>query len=94
MPIEVEPAAVRAAWSHGQDAAIELDTAAGRTQAAGGFDLDAVSDVVADAAADLHGVLDIVRAVVDEHGTGLEDCVRTFEATDGHSAGEFNALGR
>ncbi len=94
MTLDIEPAAVRAAWSHGVDADLELTAARRRTDDAGSADLDAVSDCVADAAADLRGVLDVVKAVVAEHGTGLEDCMRTYELTDHQNAGEFDALRR
>ena len=94
MTLDIDPAAVRAAWSHGVDADLELGSARRRTNAAGSADLDAVSDCVADAAADMRGVLDVVRAVVAEHGTGLEECMTTFETTDHQNAGEFDALRR
>ncbi|MDP2773679.1 MAG: hypothetical protein Q8O61_08985 [Nocardioides sp.] len=94
MTLDIDPAAVRRAWSHGVDADLEVAAARGRTTAAGSGDLDAVTDCVADAASDMAGVLDVVRAVITEHHTGMESCLATFAATDRQSAGEFDALDR
>lgn len=94
MTLDIDPAAVRQAWSRGHDADLEVAAARRRTTAARPADLDAVTDCVADAASHLAGVLDVVRAVVAEHHRGLEGCLATFAATDHASAGEFDALTR
>lgn len=94
MTLDIDPGAVRAAWSHGDDADLEMVAARRRTTAAGSADLDAVTDCVADAASDMAGVLDVVRAVIAEHHDGLEACLATYAATDHESAGEFDALRR
>jgi len=94
MTLDIDPTAVRQAWSHGDDADLEVAAARRRTHAAGSADLDAVTDCVADAASDMAGVLDVVRAVIAEHQTGLESCLATYAATDRESAGEFDALNR
>lgn len=92
MTLHVEPVSVRAAWLHGVDAGSEVRSARRRTPAAAGHDLVTVAEVVADAAADLAGVLDVCDALVAEHGTNLEACLATYAATDHASAGAFHGL--
>ncbi|KQW45216.1 hypothetical protein ASC77_20815 [Nocardioides sp. Root1257] len=92
MTLHVDPAAVRRAWLHGVDAGVEVTAARRRTSAASGTDLATVASVVADAAADLAGVLDVCEALVTEHGTNLEACLSTYETTDHTSAGAFDGL--
>ena len=93
--IHLDPPAIRTTWqTHGTDAAAELRSARARTDAAGGHDLDGVSDCVLRAARDVRGALDVVLAVLDEHATGMEACVTDFETSDGNSAGSFDALAR
>jgi hypothetical protein len=92
MTLHVDPAAVRRAWLHGADADSELTAAKRRTSDAAGTDLAGVAAVVSDAATDLAGVLDVCHALVSEHGTNLEACLTTYDATDHTSAGAFNGL--
>jgi hypothetical protein len=92
MTLHVDPAAVRRAWLHGADAGAELSSARRRTPAAAGTDLAGVAEVVSDAAADLAGVLEVCQALVSEHGTNVEACLTTYDATDHTSAGAFHGL--
>jgi hypothetical protein len=92
MTLHVDPAAVRRAWLHGADAGSELTSARRRTPAAAGTDLAGVAAVVSDAASDLAGVLEVCQALVSEHGTNLEACLTTYDATDHASAGAFHGL--
>jgi hypothetical protein len=92
MTLHVDPAAVRRAWLHGADAGAELTSARRRTSAAAGTDLAGVAAVVSDAATDLAGVLEVCQALVSEHGTNVEACLTTYDATDHTSAGAFHGL--
>ncbi|GAA1763378.1 hypothetical protein GCM10009795_007470 [Nocardioides hankookensis] len=92
MTLHVDPDAVRRAWLHGADAGAEVTAARRRTSAAAGTDLATVAAVVADAATDLAGVLDVCEALVSEHATNLEACLTTYETTDHTSAGAFDGL--
>ena len=90
--LHVDPDAVRRAWLHGVDADAEFTAARRRTSAASGTDLATVAAVVADAASDLAGVLDVCEALVAEHSTNLDACLTTYDTTDHTSAGAFHGL--
>jgi hypothetical protein len=90
--LHVEPEAVRRAWLRGVDAGSEVRNARRRTTAAAGTDLAGVASTLADAAADLAGVLDVCDALVTEHGSGVEACLTEYAATDHASAGAFDGL--
>ena len=92
MTLHIEPTAVRRAWLHGADAGAEFRSARRRTPTAAGSDLASVADVVADAANDMAGVLDVCDALVSEHATNLEGCMTEYERTDHASAGAFHGL--
>ena len=86
---------MRAAWTtYGDDAGDEFGDA--RTRLPGGWRPRPRRRpaTVRAAASDMSGVLDVVLAVLEEHRTGMEECITDFERTDGNSAGEFNALTR
>ena len=93
--IHLDPPAMQRTWqAHGQDAAAEFGSAHARTAAAGGHDLDGVSSTVRDAADEVRGALDVVLAVLEEHGEGMTACITDFRTSDGNSAGSFDALAR
>ncbi len=94
MTIFLDPQGLRQAWQHGTNAGAELTTAGERTSAAAGTEMGDLTVCLADAAADMRGVLEVAAAVVAEHGTNVEACITEFMATDGRSAGEFRALAR
>ena len=85
------PRAVRRAWLHGADAGSELRAARRRRrtrQAPPGRRRRRPRD----AATDVAGVLDVCHALVTEHGTNVEACLTTYDATDHTSAGAFDGL--
>lgn len=92
MTLHVDPGAVRTAWLHGADAAVEIRAARARTPDAAGTDMGDLAATLSDAAADLAGVLDVCDALVTEHGTGIEACLADYAATDRASAGAFDGL--
>ena len=94
MTVVMRPDAVRAGWAHADDAAAEVRSARGRVADAAGHDLGDLAETLADAAADLDGVLAVVLGVLDEHHGSVEACIGDFLATDGTSAGEFHGLAR
>lgn len=94
MPIHVDPPALRRAWRHGVNAREEIADAASRTSAARGSSMAGLTACLTDAADDVAGVLSVVAAVIDEHGTGMEACITDFVATDGASAGQFDRVAR
>jgi hypothetical protein len=91
--VRIDPAAVRSAWSHGEDADLELGTARYRVDAATDADLGPVSDVVTAAADRLGGLLDSARSLLAEQGRGLEASVSSWEDGDGRTARELGTLG-
>ena len=94
MDLQLQPTAVRRAWAGGDGAADELARAAGHAAGAGdrAGALAGIASCVADAARDLEGALRVARAVLEEHGAGLAECLADFAATDGASAGRFHGL--
>ncbi len=89
------PAAVRSGWQHATNADAEVRRRPrpdrGRGRARHGRPR---RHAVSDAASDMRGVLEVVSAVIAEHGTNVEACIADFQATDGQSAGEFHGLAR
>jgi hypothetical protein len=94
LPMHLDPAAVRRGWQHAENAADEIADALGRISDAAGTSMGDLAACLSDAASDMRGVLDVVSAVITEHGTNVEACIADFQATDGQSAGEFHGLAR
>jgi len=92
--MHLDPAAVRAGWQHAANADAEITDARGRIADAGGTGMADLAACLSDAASDMRGVLEVVSAVIAEHGTNIEACIADFQATDGQSAGEFHGLAR
>ena len=92
--MHLDPGAVRNGWQHAQHADDEIADARGRIQEASGSGMGDLTTCLGDAAADMQGVLEVVSAVIAEHGTNVEACIADFLATDGQSAGEFRGLAR
>ncbi len=92
--MHLDPTAVRAGWRNAARAEEEVAEARSRIAEATGSGMADLATTLTDAGADLRGVLDVVSAVVAEHGTGVEQCIADFQATDGQSAGEFHGLAR
>lgn len=90
----LDPAAVRSGWTHATNAADEVADAQGRIAEASGTVMADLARTLGGAASDMRGVLDVVSAVIGEHGTNVEACITDFQATDGASAGEFHGLAR
>ena len=90
----LEPSAVRSGWQHAVNADAEITDARGRIAEAAGSGMADLATCLADAASDMRGVLEVVSAVIAEHGRGVEACIADFQATDGQSAGEFHGLAR
>lgn len=92
--MHLDPAAVRQGWQHATNADAEVVDARGRIAEAAGSGMADLADTLSDAASDMRGVLEVVSAVIAEHGTNVEACIADFRATDGQSAGEFRGLAR
>ena len=92
--MHLDPGAVRNGWNHAQNADDEIRDALGRIAEAAGSGMADLASCLSDAASDMRGVLEVVSAVVAEHGTNVEACIADFQATDGQSAGEFHGLAR
>ncbi len=92
--MHLDPAAVRRGWQHATNADAEIVDARGRIGDAAGSGMADLADTLSDAASDLRGVLEVVSAVIAEHGTNVEACIADFQATDGRRAGEFHELAR
>ena len=92
--MHLEPTLVRRAWAHADNADDELRHAHGRSGEAAGVGMADLAATLADAAADMRGVLEVASAVITEHGAAVEACIADFQATDGASAGEFHGLAR
>ncbi len=92
--MHLDPGAVRNGWQHAQNADDEIADARGRIADAAGSGMGDLAGCLGDAASDMRGVLEVVSAVIAEHGTNVEACIADFLATDGQSAGEFRGLAR
>lgn len=92
--MHLDPGAVRNGWQHAENAADEISDARGRTAEAAGSDMADLAACLSDAASDMRGALEVISAVITEHGTNVEACIADFQATDGQSAGEFHGLAR
>jgi hypothetical protein len=94
MSISMNPALVRRGWQHATDARGELADARAKVTDAAGTGLEDLQATLTDAAQDMDGVLEVVQAVIDEIGTNVEECIATYEKTDGRSDGHFHELAR
>lgn len=92
--MHLDPAAVRSGWQHAVNADDEIADARGRIAEAAGSGMADLAGCLSDASSDMRGVLEVISAVIAEHGTNLEACIADFQATDGQSAGEFHGLAR
>ncbi len=92
--MHLDPGAVRSGWQHAVNADDEITDARGRIAEAAGSGMADLATCLNDAASDMRGVLEVVSAVIAEHGTNVEACIADFQATDGRRAGEFHGLAR
>lgn len=92
--MHLDPTAVRTGWRNAARAEEEVAEARSRITEASGSGMGDLASTLSDAGSDLRGVLDVVSAVIAEHGTNVEECIADFQATDGQSAGEFHGLAR
>ena len=92
--MHLDPGAVRSGWQHAVNADDEITDARGRIAEATGSGMGDLASCLSDAAEALRGVLEVVSAVIAEHGSGVEACLADFQATDGQRAGEFHGLAR
>lgn len=92
MTIQLNPTALREAWKNATHADDEIGEARLQVPAARGTDLEDMAGCVTDAADDMDGVLAVVEAIIAEFGTGVENCITTWQNTDHNATGGFNAL--
>ena len=92
MTIYLNAGRVRQGWQHGTSAHAELGDARTQVTSAAGSNLEELQATLTDAAADMDGVLEVAQAALDAFGSSLEECITTYDLTDGRSDGSFDEL--
>lgn len=90
--VELKPGLIRQGWLHGTSAREEVAAAAKKIGAAKGSGMEDLQATLTRAGSDMDGVLEVTLAVIDEFDASIEECLETWQRTDGRSDGRFHGF--